>query len=443
MSSTRSANKVIVIGGGIAGLTSAWHLTKAGFDVVVLDAGSTPGGRCRDVVLDGVPVRAGARMLYSFYGGVMDLIGELGIADQMVRLGHASIQCESGTARYPITFGPSKDLLFGGAISFRTLLRLRRLMPDLLAARRHGNPDDLTSLVAYDHLTLSEYLQAKGLGEFDANVVQPLFRGARNWNTQDVSPGFFLLTTAFMAGHYAFTFKNGIGYLAQKLAERLQIRHEVRVSSVQETENGVRVAAVDARDAALMFDADLVVCATEGDSALHLMQKPQRHVSEFFAGVRYNPLNINYAVLANRPDKTLDFYGQMHASGLAIMECVPGSGRPEDPPKIFCESGPEQSRARMAGLDNAVLLADLEQHIGDTLPDAAIERWVNQWIPSMLPVPYPGYITALKAFRREQASAPRRVYFAGDYLATALVGGACASGVEAAGLIQSHWAQAR
>ena len=440
MSSIRKANKVIVVGGGIAGLTSAWHLTKAGFEVQVLDAGATPGGRCREIVLDGVPVRAGARMLYSFYGAVMDLIEELGIAEEMVMLGHASIQCESAGARYPITFGPSRDLLLGGALSLRTLLRLRRLLPDLLAARRRGNPDDLASLAEYDHLTLSQYLREKGLDEFDINVVQPLFRGARNWNTEDVSPGFFLLTTAFMAGHHAFTFKEGIGYLACKLAERLQVVPQVRVSSVEETEAGVRVIATDASGTTLNYDADIVVCATEGDAALSLISDPRPHVTRFFAGVRYNPLNINYAVLDGPPARTLDFYGVAHASGLAIMECVPGSGRPEDPPKIFCESAPEQSRARLGGLDNAQLLEDLEQHIGETLPGAAIQRWVNQWIPSMLPVPYPGYVATLAAFRREQNTTPARIYFAGDYLGTALVGGACASGVEAAKTITSHWA---
>jgi oxygen-dependent protoporphyrinogen oxidase len=440
MSSTSSAKKVIVVGGGIAGLTSAWQLSKAGFDVQVLDAGDAPGGRCREIVLDGVPVRAGARMLYSFYGAVMSLIDELGIADEMVRLGHASIQCESTSKRYPITFGPSRDLLFGGSMSLRTLLRLRKLVPDLIKARRSGNPDDVASLSEFDHLTLAEYLREKGLDEFDSNVVQPLFRGARNWNTQDVSPGFFLLTTAFMAGHYAFTFKQGIGYLAQKMAERLNVRSRVQVSTIQETALGVRVLANDAAGEALEFEADLVVCATEGNAALRLLQTPLPYVTEFLGGVRYNPLNINYAVLESVPAKTLDFYGEGHPCGLAIMECVPGTGRPEDPPKIFCESSPEQSHARLEGLENIHLVAALDKHISSAVPGAVVQRWVNQWIPSMLPVPYPGYISTLKKFRNEQSLQPRKVYFAGDYLGTALVGGACASAVNTAQLIKSHWA---
>jgi oxygen-dependent protoporphyrinogen oxidase len=438
--SSSSAKKVVVVGGGIAGLSCAWQLRKAGFAVQVLDAGDTPGGRCRDIVMEGVPVRAGARMLYSFYSGVMTLIDELGIAQEIVKLGHASIQCESDGRRFPITFGPSKDLLLGGAMSFKTLLRLRRLLPDLLHARRHGDPDDLTSLAQHDHQTLAEYLASKGLGEFDANVVQPLFRGARNWNTSDVSPGFFLLTTAFMAGHYGFTFKQGIGYLAQKLAERLDVVSGVQVVSIEQTAQGVELLATNAEAQPISLQADIVVCATQGSEVLSLLKQPEPYVTGFFAGVTYNPLDINYAVLDRAPSKSLDFYGVGHPSGLAILEAVPGSGSAGDPPKVFCEASPEHSRARLAGASTAQRQAQLCEHIEAAVPGATIERWVNQWIPSMLPVPYPGYVAKLASFRAQHESTQRRVYFAGDYLATALVGGACASGLKTAGLITEHWA---
>ena len=43
----RSGEKVIVIGAGLAGLSSAFELNKAGFDVTVLEARTRPGGRVR------------------------------------------------------------------------------------------------------------------------------------------------------------------------------------------------------------------------------------------------------------------------------------------------------------------------------------------------------------------------------------------------------------
>jgi monoamine oxidase len=38
--------KVVILGGGIAGLTSAYELRKAGFEYTILEARSRPGGRC-------------------------------------------------------------------------------------------------------------------------------------------------------------------------------------------------------------------------------------------------------------------------------------------------------------------------------------------------------------------------------------------------------------
>src|SRR3954462_10451282 len=38
--------RVVILGAGIAGMTAAHELIKAGFDCVVLEARARPGGRC-------------------------------------------------------------------------------------------------------------------------------------------------------------------------------------------------------------------------------------------------------------------------------------------------------------------------------------------------------------------------------------------------------------
>lgn len=60
--STRNKN-VIVIGAGVAGITSAAYLAKAGYKVKVLEKNPIPGGRCGQVVQDGHRFDIGPTML--------------------------------------------------------------------------------------------------------------------------------------------------------------------------------------------------------------------------------------------------------------------------------------------------------------------------------------------------------------------------------------------
>ena len=41
--------RVIVLGGGVAGMSAAHELIERGFEVVVLERGSLPGGKARSI----------------------------------------------------------------------------------------------------------------------------------------------------------------------------------------------------------------------------------------------------------------------------------------------------------------------------------------------------------------------------------------------------------
>lgn len=54
-----AADRVIVVGAGVAGLTAACDLSRQGFQVTVCDKAPAPGGKVRQVVVDGVGIDAG------------------------------------------------------------------------------------------------------------------------------------------------------------------------------------------------------------------------------------------------------------------------------------------------------------------------------------------------------------------------------------------------
>jgi oxygen-dependent protoporphyrinogen oxidase len=64
---------------------------------------------------------------------------------------------------------------------------------------------------------------------------------------------------------------------------------------------------------------------------------------------------------------------------------------------------------------------------------------VQQRIQNMLPLFYPGYLKELSAFERYQTNSRKQIYYAGDYLSHALLGGACRSGEDIAQAVISNW----
>jgi len=430
--------KVIVVGAGISGLTAAYHLKNFGYDVEVLEALDAPGGRMRQVDLCGVRVNTGARMLFTYYKSVMELIHALNIEEEIEYIGMSDFVCQDRGQSYAISFAPDAGLLFNPALKLSTRLRLVNLLPDLLKARFATNPDDMTTSAYADNESMEEYFTRKVGADFVSKVANPLFRGARSWNANDVSPAFFLSTTAHMFGHKAFTFRQGIGYLNEVLASKLDVKYEVSVTRIERNldNQGVTVHCLE-NGATTTRIADIIVCATEGAKIKDLVTSKSCEEEDFAGKIRYNSLGIVYHVLKNSPEHRLTFFTQNHSSPLAILESVPEKN---NKPNLFCELAPETVKnVGEAGCQDTMdelIIEDSCAHYPAL--DKDLDYSVNQWIEHMLPVFYPGYIAHLDKFSVYQNSTPNSIYYCGDYMAQALVGGACDSGKRVAEQIRRH-----
>ncbi|WP_433675790.1 protoporphyrinogen/coproporphyrinogen oxidase [Microbacterium gorillae] len=82
--SAEGSGAVVVIGGGIAGMVSAWELARSGARVVLLEAGDELGGRVRRENIDDVTLDIGAESFATRGGAVAALLTELGMADEIV-----------------------------------------------------------------------------------------------------------------------------------------------------------------------------------------------------------------------------------------------------------------------------------------------------------------------------------------------------------------------
>src|SRR3989449_7634222 len=77
---------VAVVGAGLAGLSAAWELSRAGAEVVVLDAGRQPGGMIVTDRHDGFIVEGGPDGFLSAEPDIQDLRSEEHTSELQSRL---------------------------------------------------------------------------------------------------------------------------------------------------------------------------------------------------------------------------------------------------------------------------------------------------------------------------------------------------------------------
>ena len=258
--------EVIVVGAGLAGLTAARTLARAGQRVRVLEASGQVGGRVRSVTQDGFTLDVGYQVLFTAYPAVrrqldlsaLDLVSILPAA--VVRNGTSS-QTLGDPFRDP---GSLLATVTATALSLPDKLRLARLALGLKAGPAHallvgpGNsPDESTR----------DFLMASG---FSAAALQnffaPFFGGI--FLNRDLSTSARLFRYYFrmlMDGEIAVP-RAGMGRIGAQLAEGLNVSTNVRVERLVQTGRGVGVVTNLGE-----LEAETVIVATDPPTAARLL----------------------------------------------------------------------------------------------------------------------------------------------------------------------------
>ena len=252
-------NPVVVIGAGLAGLSAALEIQKAGREVIVLEAAERAGGRVQSDLIDGFTCDRGFQLINAKYPELvaLNVLGKLDfrVADRAINV---SIDQElhrlGDPRRYPFT---AFDLTTGSVLEKFALVKA--LM---------GKPEANQSI--------DEYLASAGLGKTLDRVLKPFLRGVYLTDLVNVSAvaGLEIIKT-FIGGKPGLP-RAGVGALSVALANQISdLRLGVAVNSIKtgkvlttagEIAASEIIVATDSTTAAQLLDltsvAKLASCTT-------------------------------------------------------------------------------------------------------------------------------------------------------------------------------------
>ncbi|HKN00286.1 MAG TPA: NAD(P)/FAD-dependent oxidoreductase [Candidatus Binataceae bacterium] len=409
--------KVIVVGGGVAGLAAAYRLRKAGVDVSVLESSDRVGGRIGTDSRDGFTIERGAQLITSTYRNTLRLVKELGLEADLKPTTPWMATVKDGIPRRV----PSGAMFPIYAVTSGLLG-----IPDMLRFIWHTTKlkwppvDNYSAWAEYDDEDTASWFTPR-VGAATTYLVEPLVAGGLLQRMEETSRALTLATLALTDNGRSkeMTLTRGMGSLPEALASRVEVKLESPAQSIEADAEGVTIQLSGER-----MRADHVILATTapiaarlygGEDELERKLMGTKYSSTIRVGLatsrhwREEPALKNvWAFLVPRPDRKLIVS--------ATVESTKSIERAPEGELLNLFVGPEQ----------AIGMLDLpEQEIVDAvLPD--IERYfhgatatkrfahVVRWRDALPKCPV-GHSRDLAEYRRSRPH-DRRVMLAGDYL---------------------------
>lgn len=265
--SSKRGPRVAVIGAGLAGLTAARLLTRAGIDVTVYEASGRVGGRVHSVVgelASGLVTELGAEFIDDVHTELRALATELGLSliDTEAPSEAGLVPCYYFSGRH---YTEEEVIQAFAPVAARMRADVARLSPDI-GATRHTPTD-----VEFDRISIAEYLERIGADGWLRRLLEVAYVTEMGLDADEQSCLNMLsllgLDTSsrfriFGDSDERYKIRGGNGQIAKRLAEELGDRLEVnhRLVSLRPVGTGFRLDfAVDG--ATRTIDAEFAILA--------------------------------------------------------------------------------------------------------------------------------------------------------------------------------------
>ncbi|MCP5068892.1 MAG: FAD-dependent oxidoreductase [bacterium] len=432
---------VVVIGGGLAGLTAARCLRARGCEATVLEAAPGPGGRAAGGEHEGFCWDGGAHAVSARDVNLAALIAEAGLAAELLPLRPERLFQVSGGSSVPIDPAGTLGIARIPGVRWRDALRLRRL-PRLLAKFEELiDPADPVLAARLDDRSLADFVRLYfGASALD-HWAAPLMAGDALADPHETSRLLFILL--HLARHEApvGSLRGSLRELASALTEESD-RFGASVRNVEAAGPGFRVT-YEQNGAEQTKESDGVVLATPAEFVLPLAGASLGCAERrFFEAAQSVPALVLVAALEG------DF-----AEKASRFRFRPDERRPVV--SMAVEPGGAPSRLAPEGCERAVLVASAEWSAAHfDAPDDVVTKTLAGSLGRVLPgapdaMRFSRVLRHRRAFPRfdvgryrdlqrlrdveaDQLARGRHLVFAGDYRIAPTAEAAVVSGQRAA-----------
>src|SRR5437764_9740342 len=367
--------RVVVVGAGIAGLATAWHLQQLGVDATVFDAADRPGGKVRTTELDGVPLDVGPDTFLGRVPWAVDLCRELGLGDDLVAPATTRAWLWSRGELRPLPDG----LALGVPLKPLALARSGVISPAGLA--RAGSDLVLPQIKPRADPSVADVIGGRLGHEVLDRLVDPLIGGINAGRSDRLSMA--AVAPDLFAAHRRHRslivglrterrkappsdaplflgLRGGMERLTSTLAAKVNVSLSSPVDAVARSEDGRLAVAVHG---SAPLEADAVVLAVPASRAAEILRGASPRAAAELGRVRY--ASVAVATLAYRPTdigRPLDGSGFLvpRVDGRLLTACTWFSSkwpdvRPRGPVRLRCSAGRDGDE-RIADLDDTELV---------------------------------------------------------------------------------------
>lgn len=439
----RTEKKVVIVGGGWAGLSAGYTLKKAGVDFTLLEASERYGGRVGGRSNGEYEWGIGAGMTEPQWKTTMQYLDEFGLQDKVSKVQAQTYAFpRKGKVHYarlgknmePLQLAKFRGLPAGAITEAVKFLKAITPYRKAIAATDY---QDLSPLLPISNQSTAHFGLENGGAELVNRVLNPFLGTMVLARARDVSIAHPIALLALMQGMCVI--EGGLPIIADKLYA--EIADKVRLNTPVEEiviEDG-RITGV--RTAHGFIEADSVICATDAVIALQLMPNLPETMSGPLSTCKYSS-TYNYIFGLNQRIVPKDFLSLMiPQSDNSILTTIfdENSG-------VFGKRGPEGSgimHAFTAGWYDDLLaplseearrrlvIREMQRYFPD-FPDEPLFTDVYRW-DRAVNLEAAGQFEAIHGMLENHMDDVQGLRLAGEYLfLIACTEGALATGKEAA-----------